>query len=158
MGIPLDRYTEQLGDVSHETLRNPLMPDLVDRYYRQPGTYPDEWVVPEGHYFVMGDNRDNSTDSRFWGFVPEQNLVGKAVAIWISFEFEREEGSSLPSWVPTGALQPHWRNQVNEYQDEQTAVPSRACLSDPELLTRALTHRSAGSRHNERLEFLGTPS
>ena len=102
MGIPLDRYTEQLGTVSHETLRNPLMPDLVDRYYRQPGTYPDEWVVPEGHYFVMGDNRDNSTDSRFWGFVPEQNLVGKAVAIWISFEFEREEGSSLPSWVPTG--------------------------------------------------------
>ncbi|MCH7370279.1 signal peptidase I [Aeromonas sp. MR16] len=102
MGIPLDRYTEQLGNVPHETLRNPLMPDLVDRYYRQPGTYPDEWVVPEGHYFVMGDNRDNSTDSRFWGFVPEQNLVGKAVAIWISFEFEREEGSSLPSWVPTG--------------------------------------------------------
>jgi signal peptidase I len=102
MGIPLDRYTEQLGEVSHETLRNPLMPDMVGRYYRQPGTYPDEWVVPEGQYFVMGDNRDNSTDSRFWGFVPEQNLVGKAVAIWISFEFEREEGSLLPSWVPTG--------------------------------------------------------
>ncbi|KUE78339.1 signal peptidase I [Aeromonas schubertii] len=102
MGIPLDRYTEQLGAVSHETLRNPVMPDLVDRYYRQSGTYPDEWVVPEGHYFVMGDNRDNSTDSRFWGFVPEQNLVGKAVAIWISFEFEREEGSLLPGWIPTG--------------------------------------------------------
>lgn len=101
MGIPLDRFTEQLGSVSHDTLRNPLMPDLVDRYYRQPGTYPDEWVVPEGHYFVMGDNRDNSTDSRFWGFVPEQNLVGKAVAIWISFEFERDESSWLPSWVPT---------------------------------------------------------
>lgn len=101
MGIPLDRFTEQLGSVSHDTLRNPLMPDLVDRYYRQPGTYPDEWVVPEGHYFVMGDNRDNSTDSRFWGFVPEENLVGKAVAIWISFEFERDESSWLPSWVPT---------------------------------------------------------
>jgi signal peptidase I len=39
MGIPLDRYTEQLGEVSHETLRNPLMPDMVGRYYRQPGTY-----------------------------------------------------------------------------------------------------------------------
>lgn len=102
MGIPLDRYKEQLGDVSHNTLRNPLMPDLVDRYYRQPGTEDDEWVVPEGHYFMMGDNRDNSTDSRFWGFVPEENLVGRAVAIWISFEFEREEGSLLPSWIPTG--------------------------------------------------------
>jgi signal peptidase I len=102
MGIPLDRYTEQLGTISHQTLRNPLLPDMVGRYYRQPGTEIDEWVVPEGHYFVMGDNRDNSTDSRFWGFVPEQNLVGKAVAIWISFEFERAEGALLPSWVPSG--------------------------------------------------------
>ncbi|PJG59655.1 signal peptidase I [Aeromonas cavernicola] len=101
MGAPLERYTEQLGEVSHQTLRNPYMPDMSDRYFRQPGAADDEWIVPEGHYFVMGDNRDNSTDSRFWGFVPEQNLVGKAVAIWISFEFEREEGALLPSWIPT---------------------------------------------------------
>ncbi len=51
---------------------------------------------------MMGDNRDNSTDSRFWGFVPEANLVGKAVAIWISFEFERKPSDFLPTWVPTG--------------------------------------------------------
>lgn len=98
----LEKYQEQLGEVSHQILQNPRMPDISSEYYRQAGSPIGEWVVPEGHYFAMGDNRDNSGDSRLWGFVPKENLVGKAVAIWISFEFNRSEDSWLPGFVPTG--------------------------------------------------------
>ncbi|BDM63627.1 signal peptidase I [Shewanella sp. NFH-SH190041] len=101
-GVPLLRYQEQLGKVTHDILINPARPEM-SRYYYHEGTLPiGEWIVPQGEYFVMGDNRDNSRDSRFWGFVPEANLVGKAVAIWISFEFDRSPSDWLPTWIPTG--------------------------------------------------------
>ncbi|GGD67550.1 signal peptidase I [Lacimicrobium alkaliphilum] len=100
--IPLERFTEQLGEQRHDVLRNPAVLPQVQDYYSQPGTQADEFLVPAGHYFVLGDNRDNSRDSRYWGFVPDENLVGKAVAIWISFEFDRPPSSWVPGWIPTG--------------------------------------------------------
>lgn len=99
---PLEKLTEQLGEASHQIYRTTSKSNRSGEYYQQPGTQVDEWLVPEGHYFVMGDNRDNSLDGRFWGFVPEENLVGKAVAIWISFEFDRVPSSWVPGWIPTG--------------------------------------------------------
>ncbi|EJL6743282.1 signal peptidase I [Vibrio alginolyticus] len=99
-GIPMIQLDEKLGNVEHNILVNPLVRNRVEQYFPRSGT--TEWVVPQGQYFVMGDNRDNSADSRYWGFVPEANLVGKAVAIWISFEFDRGADSVLPSWIPTG--------------------------------------------------------
>ena len=100
-GVPLERFNEHLTERGHDILKNPQRPDLTHLYYGQPDTAQNEWLVPAGQYFTMGDNRDNSTDSRFWGFVPAENLVGKAVAIWISFEFERNADSWLPAWVPS---------------------------------------------------------
>ncbi len=97
----LSRHTSIMPNKTHDILIDNQTLPRTQHYYQQAGTQRDEFVVPEGHYYVMGDNRDNSLDGRFWGFVPEENLVGEAIAIWMSFDFDRDENSLLPKWVPT---------------------------------------------------------
>jgi signal peptidase I len=72
------RFSERLGEVSHDIL-----------VHEHSGSRNQQWVVPEAHYFVMGDNRDRSNDSREWGFVPETHLMGRAVGIWLNFDYKR---------------------------------------------------------------------
>lgn len=86
MGIRMLLKKETIENHSHDILTLPIYQDQLNNYYAQSNQSLGDWVVPNGNYFVMGDNRDNSSDSRYWGFVPEKNVVGKAFLIWMSLE------------------------------------------------------------------------
>jgi len=83
---------EDLPGKSHDIIidneRPAFIPGADEFPMRENCRYSVEGVVckvPEGHYFMMGDNRDNSLDSRYWGFVPNKNIVGKAFFVWMNF-------------------------------------------------------------------------
>lgn len=95
------QFTETLGKVKHSILIDDQSPSFV----RDPHDFPlrsmcaynmtDGFTctVPDGQYFMMGDNRDNSLDSRYWGFVPDKNIVGKAFFIWMNLGNIKRIGS-----------------------------------------------------------------
>ncbi|MFD2368357.1 signal peptidase I [Pseudoduganella sp. GCM10020061] len=92
------QYMEHLAGKPHRILNhasNGLQSPVDEFPNKQNCTYSYDkitCIVPEGNYFMMGDNRDNSLDSRYWGFVPDKNIVGKAVVVWMNLSNPRRIG------------------------------------------------------------------
>jgi len=94
------QFEEDLDGRKNAILNNPAVPPFIvgaeDYPYRDNCTYNARGVickVPPGNYFMMGDNRDNSADSRYWGFAPDKNIVGRAFFIWMNFSDLKRIGS-----------------------------------------------------------------
>ena len=101
--VHTERYSENLDGHLHPILLNPDMPSVhlnsvTEFPHFDSCNYSSAEVrckVPEGQYFMMGDNRDNSRDSRYWGFVPDNMIVGKAFFIWMNFGDLKRIGLSI---------------------------------------------------------------
>src|SRR5690554_399507 len=89
---PVEVRREDLGKVEHDIFLTMGRPGAAGE---------GEWQIPEGEYFMMGDNRDNSNDSRYWGTVPDELIVGKAFAIWMHWK----SLTSLPSFKRVGGIE-----------------------------------------------------
>jgi signal peptidase I len=108
-GHPCETWLEQLGQVRHLTRQDPRLPptNFPAASELSPSARREPITIPAGSYFVMGDNRDNSRDSRFWGFVPYELIKGRALVVWWSRDPAR--GGLSPSGVADWFRSIRWR-------------------------------------------------
>lgn len=101
---PIREYRETIDGVTHSIYRTPLF------------SKRQEWQIPEDRYLMMGDNRDLSRDSRDWGLAHEENIVGKAVAIWM----HKDPGWNLPHFERN-----RWLNEMSEENEHEALSAAR---------------------------------